>query len=435
MYPIVDLGEKYVILGIHDENLDFEQSDEQVLLVRTTQENQKMELLIASTSTVENEYGIVWKQELVPEFLTGISLRIEDITGNGRKDIMVSGFNEEGIHVVEIFGMPNNGKLQDYLEVFSLHIEGNIDILTMERSVGYFSGTEEGNPYRIVVQQRDPESDNELDIVETEWTWNKKGFAFEKRSTRQVKVETLLEERLARVYSGDAVAFEDYLNSTWYQDQGNETFNRLLYFDPKSREILFYDGGSLEIFDWGTSHRTTAKRLYTRISNQVIPSINETIWISAESWDRIELTRANKDWSASYHRLNTPLQSILRDNLAIKSIMSKQAFVGSWKNADGQEIIFDLPRIEWRVRDRNRLGTAVLLNMQESTLLQVQFLRRNGATGNAENWLVDYNEQSNGANVIRSITLTPAILEASGVKSIETDSLLFEQVELPDISP
>ena len=308
--PLVNPGTDYNILILLDGNLDLEQSDEQVIVAVPLDDLEApLQLMIATTNPILNEYSIVWNRPLSVRTMTGITLRADDLTGNSRNDLVISGFNEQGQHVTEIYAVPRKGEIRDFTKVFGLSVDGNIDIITHERSPGYWSGLSSGKAYNIVVQQSDPDSRNAMDILETDWKWSSATFSYVQGDTRQVKAEVIQEERIAKVYSGGVDPYESFLNGAWYRETGNGADTVMLFFNPRNREVMFYDGSIQEVFSWGKSHRTTAKRLYARIVNAVIPSMFDNLTVSAEDWDTIELWRSSSSWNGVYRRFGPGLQS------------------------------------------------------------------------------------------------------------------------------
>jgi len=433
--PLVNPGENYSILALLDGNLDLEQSDEQVLVALPLDKpDSSLQLMIASTNPIRNQYDIVWKEPLSTRTLTSITLRSDDLTGNGRSDIIVTGFDEKGRHVTDIFAVPKKGEIRDFRKVFSLGVKGNIDIITEERTPGYYSGLSAGIPYKIIVQKKDPDSKNSMDLIETEWIWESGTFLYKQGQSKKIKGETLQEERIAQVYTGDVSVYESYLRGAWYRETGNGSFMDMLYFDPETREILFYNGSIEEVFTWGISHRTTAKRLYTRVSNAIIPSMFDTVSVSAESYDRIELWRAATNWNGVYRRLSPALQLVLDSESALEPILSSVKLTGVWQSSDGSSLVFDLPGIKWTENGKTKPGTASLFSLGCKMVLQIQYMKKNGALEETANWIVDYEEDKDSTRIIRSLSLTPAKLRVDQIR--ETGSVMrrFEQIEVLTIS-
>lgn len=429
--PLVNPGSNYNTLAIYDVNLDTETSDEQILLaIPLDEEDAPMELMIARAQSASNEYEIVWREKLHTRILTGINLRTDDITGNGRDDIVVTGFNEIGHHATAVFSIEKDNDITDFRLVFNLSVKGNIDVVSVERSPDYFSGVKAGIPYTIVVQTLFPESENELDLIETTWHWEPSQFTYLQGKSQLLKGKNLIEKRLEEIYAGDVATYENHLRGSWYRESGKNAYEDILFFDPEKREIIFYNGTTLEVFLWGNSHRTTAKRLYSQIKNAVIPSFKDTLWISIENWDNIKLTRNFKDWNGAYRRLSTSLQTIIQRERALTPLLSDSSFTGVWENQSKQKILFDLPRIEWMSDKKTRIGTASILSIADTRVLQIQFLKDNGAVGDTENWIINYEQDGDNMRIIRSLTLSPAMLTVNGIRKIGTDFLHFEQIEV-----
>ena len=430
--PLVNPGENYNILGLLDVNLDTDTSDEQVLVtLPLDDEDAPLRLMIATTNPIRNQYAIVWEAPLSLRSLRGVALRANDVTGNGRMDLIVTGFNEEGRHATEIFGVSKRGDIRDYKRIFSLLVDGNIDIVAKERSSRYWSGSASGEPYDIVVQKTDPDSENAMDIIETLWEWDSGAFAYRQGPSKNVKAETLLEERIARVYTGGVDVFEKYLEGAWYKENGDGSGIDMLFFDPETREFVFYDGSVQEVYVWGQSNRATAKRLYTRTNNAVIPSLSERLIIIADSWDgiRVKWERSDEDY-VPYRRLGQAIQSVLDETSVLEGLVVNMDLTGVWKSPGGAEIVFDLPHIDWRDGDETRSGTASLFMLGGTTVLQIQFMKRNGALEETRNWVVEYDEDRDDTRAIRSLSLSPAVLSVDGVRIQEDTWRRFEQIEV-----
>ncbi len=433
--PLVNPGENYNILILLDGNLDLEQSDEQVIIAIPLDDiNAPLQLLIAATNAIRNEYAVVWSRPLTTRTLTGITLRAEDLTGNGRLDLVIAGFDEHGDHVTEVFAVPKTGELENFTKVFSLTVDGNIDIVTHDRSPGYWSGLSAGNPFPLIVQKSDPDSENTMDILETDWKWDSASFSYRQGVTRKVAAENIQEERIAKVYTSGVEPYEDYLKGAWYRESGSDSSTVMLYFDPLNREVMFYDGSIQEIFSWGKSHRATAKRLYARIINSVIPSMFETMTVSAEDWDTLELWRTSAPWNGTYKRLGPELAGVINPESEFKSLLFDLPLTGVWRSSTGTEIVFELPRIEWREGNKVRNGTATLFALADDRVLEVQFMKKNGAMEESASWLIEYKQEGDSSRIIRSISLTPAYMSVSGIRPIGQAPLYFEQIEIVSAS-
>ncbi|PIE04946.1 MAG: hypothetical protein CSA76_01500 [Spirochaetales bacterium] len=434
--PLVNPGPEFSIVTLFDANLDLEQSDEQVIMALPVDDTEKpLQLMIASTHPQKNTYEIVWSSPLSSRTLTGLSFRTDDLTGNGQKDMIITGFDDKDRHVTEIFAARNKNNLSSFRSVFSLVADGNIDIINQDRSSGYWSGQASGIPYQIMVQQTDPSAENNMDILETLWTWDSRNFRFQKSKTRQVKADVIQEERISQVYKGGAEVYKEYLRGAWFKESGNGSYQDMVYFDPEADQMMFFDGEIQEVFSWGTSHRTTAKRLYTKVYNLIIPALFDNVNITAEAWDRIYLDRVvtPEKWDGTYRRLGSALQNILDSQSRLSPLVQKIPLSGVWKGFDGEEVVFTLPAVEWKTQDKIRTGTASIFTMNGVQVFQVRFIKKNGAPEETVNWIIQFQEDRDDTRIIRSISITPAILQATGIRSTGENARRFEQIEI--ISP
>ena len=248
-----------------------------------------------------------------------------------------------------------------------------------------------------------------------------------------MKAEVIQEERIAKVYTGGVEPYEDYLNGAWYLESGSGAGTVMLFFNPSKREVMFYDGSIQEVFSWGKSHRTTAKRLYARIVNAVIPSMFDNLTVSAENWDTIELWRSSSSWNGVYRRFSPGLQ-LTNDSRFFDPLILNLPLTGVWKNSTGGELVFDMPRIEWREDGQSRIGSSSLFMLNGVQVLQVRFIRNNGAWEETLNWRLDYTEEGDESRIIRSISLTPVNLTNTGARSLGEAPLYYEQIEIVSAS-
>lgn len=428
----LDIGDEYNILAIYDSNINFEQSDEQLLVaVPLDDENAPLQLMIASMNPRNAKYDIVWTHSLSTRTLTGITLQFDDINKDDRQDILISGFDANGHHLTEIFATGKNTGAMDFQSVFKLVVNGNIDIVSPIESQGAFPVSGENDAHWISVQEHDEASDNELDLIESDWFWSESEFAFVQGEVRFIEARTIQEGRIAEVYAGAVSDYENFLDGGWYRENGERAFKDFIFFDPLMRRMNFYDGSIMEPFVWETSHHTTAKRLYTRITNTVIPSISDKLRISAESWEQITVSRSNSgEWDGTYQRFAAPLQTLMESEHSLGSLLATLSIEGIWQGSDNQRITFTLPSIEWIKGNKQRIGTASIFALEENMILQIQFLKDNGAVEASENWKIDYEEIQDKSRIIRSLSLSPAHLSAEGIITDESDILSFEQIEV-----
>jgi len=414
---LVNLGAGYSIMALVDGNLDSGQSDEQILIALPLDDSEaNLELVIASAVPAKRQYDVVWRFPLQTRTLTGITLKVDDVTGDGRNELIVSGFNEKNSHIVKIYSVPQNGEITDISTVFDAEINGNIDIVP--------STNRENSsiPASIVVQETDAQ--NSLDLTEAVWTWDSGTYAFKSGPSRRVKFDAVLEERMRNVYTGGVGEYEKYLSGPWYRDDGSSTSLDYVFFDIKRDEILFHSGSVQEAYTWELSQRTTAKRLHIRLRNEIIPSIVADFSISGESWDEIRII-SNTDWAGDYHRLTSKLQKALE----VEKAPLYPILTGVWQGQDGAEIVFDLPRVQWSEGGSVRSGIASLFDLNGELVLQIQFIRENGVLEEAVNWLMEYEEESDPPH--KSISLTRAQLEVRGARASDLNSRRFEQILPP----
>jgi hypothetical protein len=156
----------------------------------------------------------------------------------------------------------------------------------------------------------------------------------------------------------------------------------------------------------------------------------DTVSVSAESYDRIELWRVATNWNGVYRRLSPALQLILDPESALEPIISPIKLTGVWQSSDGVDLFFDMPGIRWTEKGKTRMGTASLFSLNDTLVLQIQFMKKNGALEETVNWIVDYEEDKDETRIIRTLSLSPAQLRVNRIRESGGFMRRFEQIEV-----
>ena len=417
--------------------MDISPAEEQIIITRLINSPEPdLQILLASTTTDQDSYNVVWQENLDSVFLSNITLRTIDMTGSGKLDIIVSGFTRNGEYYTEIFATPS-GNLASYQSIFKLQVPGNIDLLTSERPEDYIDFPDSILPFPVIVQQTDPDSDNELDIMEDKWDWDRNSFTYVQSQSRLIKAESILEKRIRAIYTGNMVQYEDYLQGLWYRESPGGNGFQYLYFEPATREIVFSNGEIQEIFNWSRSIRTTAKRIYTSVSNAIMLSNTDNVSVTAESWDSISISRSDLTWNGLYKRVGTTISGPQNDLKSLISLQNALPLQGTWFSSGEVSIIIDKPQFRWFDGEMERPGLMSIFSLGKNTILQVQFMKKNGAFEEVKNWLLEYSVDSDDSSkIVRSLWLTPVSLDINSITPTDEDPVRFEQIEIviPDKS-
>jgi hypothetical protein len=172
------------------------------------------------------------------------------------------------------------------------------------------AGQSRGQSFTISAFGRDFESVNILDQVEIIYALNEARGVYEQVSMNRIP-GSQVEQRRVRELLGNRPAFENFLSGLWYRvtPQGSIDRSQYIYFNPASREIIFFGDGTQQVFNWYNSNAT---RLGLLINSQNISinSLRRAVDIELETLDsirirvieNIRLIRVSSPWDGSFRK-------------------------------------------------------------------------------------------------------------------------------------
>ena len=230
----------------------------------------------------------------------------------------MNGMNGLGQHTLTIF-RKNPAPAPDpddlFIKIAELMIDGTITIRETARTPLYQSGQATGASYTISAFGRDLESSNILDQVEISYAFNEETGVFEERSMTRIP-GSQVEQRRVRELLGNPKLFEEFVTGLWYHvsPQGNIDSEQYIYFDPPSREIIFYGDETQQVFNWENS-AATRYGLYVSSQNISVTTLRRSIDIELETLESIRVRviedvrlkfGVNTSWDGSYKKAAPP---------------------------------------------------------------------------------------------------------------------------------
>jgi hypothetical protein len=107
-----------------------------------------------------------------------------------------------------------------------------------------------------------------LDQLEIIYTYNSEKGVYERTGMTRIPVSQIEQRRVRELLNGDKDRFEQFITGLWYYvgPQGTTDDRQYIYFDPLSREIIFYGENIQQVFNWQNS-RATRHGLYISSQN------------------------------------------------------------------------------------------------------------------------------------------------------------------------
>ena len=329
----VPLEEGEVIVSVLNGNFDGNPMEEQFVAYRNLLEiESSIYLTFITYDEASREYKRVWSAPTAATRPGTISLYTQDLLGDRSTCVLLSGVNGQGEHTLTVFHMnssransvrtnisqirqnpPTSNEL--FSKIAELRIDGSINVREIERTQAYQMGLSQGQSFTIAAYGRDFESTNILDQVEIVYAYNAGNGLYEQTSRTRIP-GTQIEQRRLRELLGNAQAFEDFVTGLWYYTtpQGTIDKGQYIYFDPVSREIIFYSDDTQQVFTWQNS-TVTRYGLYVSSQNISVTTLRRSIDIELESLESIKVRvfedvrlkiGVNAPWDGSYRKAGPP---------------------------------------------------------------------------------------------------------------------------------
>jgi hypothetical protein len=319
----VALNDGEIPITLISEDFDGDLQEEQILAYRNLLE---MESPIYITYVRFDEksrgYKRVWSNPTAATRPGTLSLYTQDMIGDRGTCVLVSGMNGLGEHTLTVFRKNNSSgespasqafpAAEPFYKIAELRIDGNISVQETERTQAYQMGMTRGQSFSIAAYGHDYESSNILDQVEIIYTYNPANGLYEQSRTTRIPGTQMEQRRLQELLSGNPGVFENFIEGLWYyvSPQGTLDSRQYIYFDPLSREIIFYGDEAQQIFTWQNSS-ATRYGLYLASQNISVTTLRRFLDIELESPDSIRIKvfedvrlkiGVNAPWDGSYRK-------------------------------------------------------------------------------------------------------------------------------------
>jgi hypothetical protein len=322
------LAEGEIVISVLNQDFDGDGVEEQLIAYRNLLEGESpVYLAYTDYEEAEGIYKRAWNAPTAATRPGTVSLSTQDLVGDRSVCILLSGMNSRGEYTLTIFrGVPpkEDGPWPAFSKIAELGIEGTISVQESERPLAYQQGLTRGQSFPIVAYGHNRESENILDQIETTYTYNPNKDIYEESQVTHIPGSQIEQRRLRELLSGRAGVFEEFISDLWYyvSPQGTLDSRQYIYFDPSSREIIFFGDEAQQVFTWQNS-APTRYGLYITSQNISITTLRRIIDIELESLDSIRIKafedirlniRVNNSWDGSYRRAGTTEKSEARDN-------------------------------------------------------------------------------------------------------------------------
>jgi hypothetical protein len=445
--PLIDLDEQFLPVKIINQNLDLEQTDEQIIFGKMKDDpDGEIMLKLLDFDEISNEYVLSWEAVTHATNVRTFIISFIDIIGDHKLEILCSGIDKQGLRSLDIYRQtfsPSGVGLY-YTSICSITADGSIDIHEYERSQAYKQGQRNGRSFPIITFSQDKDADNIMDLVREEYYWKYQENRYVKGKVEYIPGKIIEATQLRELFTKDTTAFEEYLAGPWIMS-GPEDENQqaTIFFNPDEGQIIFFSRDIQELYEWESSHRTRIPNsIYISVTNKMVPFIKKYVSIYVESMDVIKIeindrdfTKSNFMWDGTFTRLHDSAQEgILTDAKYSHTAndLSSGEVRGEYKNSFGGSILFAYPFIEMTTDTGPLRGKYSMYDFEGDTILDIMVLSESNTVTESKLYLLEQTIDSTEQITIYKLTLTPGKIGVSGFQPSGDTSRLYVRYERKD---
>jgi hypothetical protein len=422
------LGDGEIMVLVLNEDIDGDHQDEQIVAYRNLLEIESpIYLTYIDYDDSLRGFRRFWSAPTAATRPGTISLYTQDLVGDRSVCVLLSGMNGLGEHTLTIFkksqqGLQSQGEGEpEFTKIAELRIDGSITVREAERSQAYQLGMSRGASFPIVAYGRDYDSSNIMDQVEITYAYNVVNGLYEQSGIIPVP-GTQIEQRRVRELLGNPGAFEDFITGLWYyiSPQGTIDSKQYIYFDPPSREIIFYGDETQQVFTWQNSS-ATRYGLYVSSQNISVTTLRRSIDIELETLDSIRVKvfedvrlkiGVNAPWDGSYRKAG-PMEN------RVPSQARGSAYIdASYDGSIGKIRFSPDGSYELNVGGSIRAGKYTFFYLGDRELLELR-----SGSGERETYLVESQEGPAAAKDRKALTLLRVRLGARGIQELHEGTI------------
>lgn len=428
----VDLVPGSLVADVLETNLNGNNFEEQIVAYLDAGGGSgRIEVAVIENDILGSGYQLVWTDTTLATNLRGLRVGAEDVTGDFEPEIVVSGVDADGRETMNIFSRQQGSTELQYVEIASITSSGTIEIERSSRDESYNLREQRAEPYVIIAQAEDPDSENILDLIETRYEFSASGDGYVQVDERVISGGVVEQNQLQVLFRSGADSFAEFLSGPWYRETGEGL--SIVTFDTRGDRIVFNGGDMQESFDWELSRKTISSGVQLMLRNRNIRSMNTFVRVRVLALDQVLVDLHDRSrWDGTYRRVSTSLLTTLTQADGGRIVPAPLELNGTYSDDSGVDIDFRGQRFELTEGEERVQGTASVYRVTEDDryVLELVIFDESARRSGRRVYTFDHDITSHSDRIVRTLELQPARLTVNGVSSAPGSRLLLEQTEL-----
>ena len=433
-----------ILLDVYSFNLDSDLEDEQILVVRRTDDpSGLLRLIVADYLPGSRSWVRAWEGSTAVTKVQTLQVLVKDVVGDHIPNIISVGINDRGEQAVSIFWRttPSRENRSPLVYTKICEVSGDSVIIEeTERPESYKLGQTNAETWPVTVYNRDPESENFLDQIRETWEWN-----FSRKSYEQVLVERIpgaqIERQLVtRILDGTVETFQRYLEGIWYKASSDPRApgSPFVIFDPRERSLSFFRDNVMEPYQWEDSH-STRYGIFIGSRSSAVKTLRRFIDVELTGHETISLrifqdirlkADVTEQWNGTYRKMNSEMASAFRKDAPVAQPGSIP-LSGRYRGLDGSTLYFEAPRFAVSQEGRSESGGFSVFTLKGAEILEMKYLAETGVAGKRVSYRIERSQRKENGETVEILNLIPVRVAIDGIEFVEGSPLILERLPGP----
>ncbi len=421
----VALDEGELLVEVLDTNLTRNDFEEQIVAYKPSDSPDALiRLRVIEANITQGGHSVTWEGETSATSVRSLNISSEDVFGDGEPEIVAIGVDSAGNQTLDLYRRTGAATQLLYRRVAAVTSEGSVEIVRHDRD----PDSEEIDPYAILAQSENRDTENILDVIEVTYAWSAEDEEYVEVSREEISGGDIAEERLQQLYQSGTSEFAEFLSGLWYREEGEGL--QLVTFNPTSERVVFSGGEMQEAFDWEVSRKTVSSGVQISMRNRNIRSLNTFVRVNVRDLDTITVDVNERGrWDGTYRRVGDSLRRTLTGTDGGRIIPSDPQLDGTFEDDAGTRIDFEEHRFEMTSGDARQSGGFAIYEL-DNLIMELAMVDERGRRVESRTYFYDLQEDELSDRIVRTLKLSPARVTTTGSRATTGETLILEQVEL-----
>jgi len=436
----IPLEPNETLLDLYSFNLDFDDEEEQVLIIRESDDSAGLvRVVLADYSPYTKKWSRSWKGSTLVTKNKTFQVTVSDLIGDHNLNIVCTGMNDANEQTMTIYW-----KSQDldqklgttFVKVFE-QAGSTVIVEDTERPESYKLGQSNAESWPVSVWKADSASGNYLDQLKEQWIWSFTDKAYVLASTERIPGASIARKMAESILDGTAETFKAFLDGTWYKESIDPLSPgaQFITFQSRDESVLFSGDGLIEVYGWENSN-PTRYGLYIASRNQSVRNLRRLMDIELASADSVNVRvfqdyRIKADisgrWDGRYRRLSPEMAAAFKRAPAMAAPTDAE-LSGVYESDDGARLSLDVSSYRIESGDDVQRGAVTQYTLSGKTILD---MRQDSADGSApvrRSWIAELEtKKAADGSVSQVLTLQEARIGILGVEPAQSAPLTYRK--------